>query len=242
MNVLPVRPPNGETEMELIEVMQRRKSTRAFSPKAVPKEALEKILSAAISAPSKGNCQIWEFVGVTGSKKKEMDKMLLELLKTDLIPAMQLSDFDNRTSNAALKKAKRRSNLDKQEMSKVLSPQGLSFEDFMLEGTFTLFNAPVAILVFVDEVFSKDLPHILSVGAAVQNALLAATEMGLGSCWIGGVWRYTRHIRDLFGIPDGKVLLSTMAIGYPDLDSRISAYKSTRDEISEFVTWIGFEE
>jgi hypothetical protein len=33
-----------------------------------------------------------------------------------------------------------------------------------------------------------------------------------------------------------------MAIGYPDLDSRISAYKSTRDELGEFVTWIGFEE
>jgi nitroreductase len=228
--------------MEMMEVMKSRKSTRAFNSNAVPKEVLEKILRAAITAPSKGNCQIWEFVGVTGSKKKEMDKMLLELLKTDLIPAMQLSDHDNRTSNAALKKAERRSHLDKQEMSKVLSPMRLSFEDFMLEGTFTLFNAPVAILVFVDEVFSKDLPHILSVGAAVQNALLAATEMGLGSCWIGGVWRYTRHIRNLLGIPEGKILLSTMAIGYPDLDSPICTYKSTRDEISEFVTWIGFEE
>jgi nitroreductase len=112
----------------------------------------------------------------------------------------------------------------------------------MLEGTFTLFNAPVAVLIFVDEVFSKDLPHILSVGAAVQNALLAATEMGLGSCWIGGVWRYTRHIRELLEIPDGKILLSIMAIGYPDLNSPINAYKSARDELGEFITWIGFDE
>jgi len=225
-----------------MEVMKNRKSTRAFTSNAVPKEVLEKILRAAITAPSKGNCQIWEFVGVTGSKKKEMDKMLLELLKTDLIPAMQLSDHDNRKSNTALKKAERRSNLDKEEISKILFPLGQSFEKFMLEGTFTLFNAPVAILIFVDEVFSKDLPHILSVGAAVQNALLAATEMGLGSCWIGGVWRYTHQIRNLLGIPDGKVLLSTMAIGYPDLDSPIYTYKSTRDELAEFITWIGFEE
>jgi nitroreductase len=228
--------------MELMEVMKSRKSTRTFNSNEVPKEVLEKILRAAITAPSKGNCQIWEFVGVTGSKKKEMDKMLLELLKTDLIPAMQLSDSDKRTPNEVLKKAERRSNLDKEELSKILSPLGQSFEKFMLEGTFTLFNAPVAILVFVDEVFSKDLPHILSVGAAVQNALLAATEMGLGSCWIGGVWRYTRQIRNLLGIPDKKILLSTMAIGYPDLDSPIYTYKSNRDELAEFVTWIGFEE
>jgi len=228
--------------MGLIEIMKQRKSTRAFNSNPVPKGDLEKILSAAISAPSKGNCQIWEFVGVTGRKKKVMDKMLLELLKTDLIPAMKLSDSNDTTSNAALKKAERRSSHNKQEMSKILSSMGLPFEKFMMEGTFTFFNAPVAILVFVDEVFSKDLPHILSVGAAVQNALLAATEMGLGSCWIGGVWRYTRHIRELLGIPDGKILLSAMAIGYPDLDSPIYAYKSTRDEVGEFITWLGFDE
>lgn len=228
--------------MKLNEVMRQRKSTRSFNSNPVSKGDLEEILSAAISAPSKGNCQIWEFVGVTGNKKKAMDSMLLDLLKTDLIPAMSLGNSEDTTLNEALNKADRRSHHNKQEMSKILSSLGLSFEQFMLEGTFTFFNAPVAILVFVDEVFSKDLPHILSVGAAVQNALLAATEMGLGSCWIGGVWRYTRHIRKLLGIPDGKILLSAMAIGYPDLGSPISAYKSTRDEVGEFIRWIGFNE
>jgi nitroreductase len=127
-------------------------------------------------------------------------------------------------------------------MSKVLTPMGLSVENFMLEGTFCFFNAPVAILAFINEVFSKDLPHILSVGAAVQNMLLTATDLGLGACWIGGVWRYTKEIRTLLKISHNMKLLSSIALGYPDLDTPINSYKSTRDDISEFISWIGFDE
>jgi nitroreductase len=228
--------------MEALETIERRQSIRMFNSNPVPREDIASVISAGIAAPSKGNCQIWEFIGVTGEKKKAMDTMLLKLLKTDLIPSMKLSDSNDITPNEALKKAERRSSHNKQEISRIVSPMGLSFEKFMLEGTFTFFNAPVAILVFVDEVFSKDLPQILSVGAAVQNLLLAATDMGLGACWIGGVWRYTKDIRMLLEIPDNKRLLSSVALGYPDLKSPINKYRSPRDDISEFVRWIGFDE
>jgi nitroreductase len=227
--------------MEVREAIEKRKSMRAFDPRPVSKKDLETVIDAGIAAPSKGNCQIWEFVGVTGEEKKAMDKMLLELVRTDLIPSMQLGDADDVTRSDPLKKAERRSSQNKQEMSKILSPLGLTFDKFMIEGTFTFFNAPVAILVFIDEVFSKDFPHILSVGAAVQNMLLAATDMGLGTCWIGGVWRYTKEIKSLLGMPDNKKLVSAVALGYADLNSPISKYKSTRDDISEFVRWIGFD-
>ena len=228
--------------MELLEVIKKRKSIRAFRPTPVSKEDVEKVLSAAIAGPSKGNSQIWEFIVVTGDKKKAMDKMLLELLRNDFIPSMKLGDSDDVTSNEALKKVESRSILNKKEMSKILSSLGSSVEEFMLEGTFTFFNSPVAILVFVNEVFSRDLPHILSVGAAVQNMLLAAMNIGLGTCWIGGVWRYTKDIRVLLEISDDMKLLSSVALGYPDLNSPINRYKSTRDDLSGFVKWIGFSE
>jgi nitroreductase len=227
--------------MELIEGIMSRKSIRAFSSRPVSKEDTARVINTGIAAPSKGNSQIWEFIGVSGNKKKAMDEMLFNLLQTDFIPSMQLSDSDDMAAGEALKKAQKRSRRNEQEISEILSPLGLSFEKFMLEGTFTSFNAPVAILVFVDKVFSKDLPHVLSVGAAVQNMLLAATAMGLGTCWIGGIWRYTKEIRALLKIPHNKILLSSVALGYTDLNSPISKYKSSRDDISEFIKWIGFD-
>lgn len=226
--------------MELIEAIRQRKSIRAFKSDPVLKENIQKILSAGIAAPSKGNSQIWEFIAVTGKKKREMDEMLLRLLKTDLIPSMKLGDAED-NNNETLKKIEKRVSSHKEEMSQVLLPLGLSFDDFMLEGTFTFFNAPAAILVFVDDAFSKDLPHILSVGASVQNILLTATAMGLGACWIGGVWRYTKNIREILNISGNKKLLSSIAIGYPDVNSPINRFKATREDLSGFIRWVGFD-
>ncbi len=227
--------------MELSDVISMRKSIRAFKPDPVSRENLETVINAGIAAPSKGNSQIWEFVAVTGDTKKALDRMLFDLLQTDFIPSMQLSDADDdEEPGEALKKVRARSSQNKEEISEILSRMDQTFDDFMLEGTFTFFNAPVAILVFADVVFAKDLPHVLSIGAAVQNMLLTATDINLGACWIGGVWRYTKKIRTLLKIPDNKILLSSVALGYPDSGLPITAYKSSRDDISEFVKWIGF--
>ncbi|MBI5410255.1 MAG: nitroreductase [Nitrospirae bacterium] len=225
--------------MDIIEGIEKRKSIRAFKPDPVPRKALEKVLQAAVAAPSKGNSQIWEFVAITGNELKDIKVMLGELLKTDFIPLMKLTDEE--APSPALEKAKIRSSRNKEEMSKILNPMGLDFDDFMLEGTFRFFDAPAAVMVFIEDIYLKNLPHLLSVGAAVQNMLLSAQTLGLGTCWIGGVWRYTKQIRKILGIPDNKMLVSSVAIGYPDNDSPINKYKSGRDSIDDLVQWKGFE-
>lgn len=225
--------------MELIEAIEKRKSIRAYKSDPVPREVLEKVIRASVAAPSKGNSQIWEFVVVRGRKLEEMKRMLHKLLKTDFIPQMKLTEEDDEPP--ALDRAKMKSAQNKEEMSKILQPMGIEFEDFMLEGTFTFFDAPAAILVFIDNIFMKNLPHLLSVGACVQNALLAAQTFGLGTCWIGGVWRYTPRIRELLGVPETMMLVSSIAIGYPDQSSPINTYKSGRDDPESFVKWTGFD-
>jgi nitroreductase len=48
---------------------------------------------------------------------------------------------------------------------------------------------------------------------AAANLMLAATDMGLGTCWIGGFTEAT--IRELLGIPEGYVLPGFCTLGYP---------------------------
>ncbi len=225
--------------MELMECIKGRRSTRAFNGRKVSRDDVTAVIKAGIAAPSKGNCQIWEFVAVSGDKKREMDERMLALVRTDLIPSMSLGEAATTRENAAFAKADRRHRQYESEISGRLSPTAPPFRQFIVEGTFTFFSAPVAILVFVDEVFAKDLPHILSVGAAVENMLLTATALGLGSCWIGGVWRYTPVLRTLLGIPESKRLLSSVALGYPDEHASINTYKAGRDGMEEFVRWVG---
>lgn len=66
-------------------------------------------------------------------------------------------------------------------------------------------------------VFCKDTKYYLEDGcAAVENILIAATALGLGSCWVAGdKKRYVEDIRELLAVPRGYRLVALIAIGYP---------------------------
>ncbi len=53
--------------------------------------------------------------------------------------------------------------------------------------------------------------------AAIENLLLAARLLGLGTCWLGVHPREARMeaLRSLFGIPEGVVPVSAVAVGFP---------------------------
>ena len=69
-------------------------------------------------------------------------------------------------------------------------------------------------------VVAKDTKYYLEDGAAAtENILLAATELGLGSCWVAGDRKpYADKILSLLGVPNGYKLVSLIAIGYPEGD------------------------
>ncbi len=54
--------------MDIVEVIQKRKSIRAFKPDPVPREVLSQIAELALRAPSWANTQPWELVIVSGAK------------------------------------------------------------------------------------------------------------------------------------------------------------------------------
>ena len=72
-------------------------------------------------------------------------------------------------------------------------------------------EAGTLIVIFGDP--DEQLAHDLS--AATQNLLLAASTLGLGTCWLG--MRAERHppIKDLLGIPEGMFIVSMIAVGQP---------------------------
>ena len=55
------------------------------------------------------------------------------------------------------------------------------------------------------------------VSAAIQNLLLAASGLGIGTCWLGVHPRENRiaHVRGLLGIPVEVVPVGVIAVGWP---------------------------
>ncbi len=62
--------------MDVYEAITSRRSITRFKPDPIPKETLEKILNAALWAPSKLDLQNWYFVVLGGKSKKDFSLML----------------------------------------------------------------------------------------------------------------------------------------------------------------------
>lgn len=60
--------------MDVFEAMETRRSIRKYTDQAVSDEAVERMLSAAMMAPSAGNAQPWQFVVVRDRGKLEKVK------------------------------------------------------------------------------------------------------------------------------------------------------------------------
>ncbi len=66
-------------------------------------------------------------------------------------------------------------------------------------------------------VFSQDTKYFLEDGsAATCNILLAATALGVASCWVAGDKKsYADQVNMLLNAPQGFKLVSLVALGYP---------------------------
>lgn len=72
-------------------------------------------------------------------------------------------------------------------------------------------NAPACIAVFCE-----DTKFYLEDGcAATENMLVAATALGLGTCWVAGDKKeYADTVRELLAVPSSYRLVSLIPIGY----------------------------
>ncbi len=215
--------------MELFEAIEGRKSIRAFKPDPVPKEMIEKILRLAVKAPSAINLQPWEFTVVCGREKERLCRRLLKAYGE-----RRVSCSPNTTRPLPSEVDRRRRELS-QEMKPYVDQLGVSFEDFINEGSFDFYGAPAAIIISMDRAFPKS--RSLCIGAALGYLVLAAHAHGLGTCPIGIITAFEDDIKDQLNIPEGKEVMLGVALGYPDWENPINRFKSSRENPANITRW-----
>jgi len=173
--------------MEVSQAIQQRRSIRKFKEKVVPEELLLKILEAATLAPSGKNKQPWKFYVVQGEKRSEM------------IQAMQMGM--NRLSKMGINTGSAKYTIRVME------------------------SAPVTIIIFnptskhpllerdTGEIYG-DIVDIQSIGAAIQNMLLMAVDLGLGTLWICDVFFGYEELCEWLG--EKGQMVAAVSVGYPD--------------------------
>ncbi|MEN3006720.1 MAG: nitroreductase family protein [Candidatus Methanosuratincola petrocarbonis] len=184
---------------ELLEVIRQRSSVRLFKETPIDVDSMRLILEAALRAPTAGGAEAWFFVVV---KSDEMCKCLHQLL----LDAHRIYF----TSLLAKKWTEEK------------------FESWVAEFGGEYYFAPLYVVVFADlrERVYKD-PCIeefwahQSCAAAVENMLLAACDLGIGSCWYGVPLLLEAKLKKLLGVDDPDLRLSAVVgFGYPRYETK----------------------
>ena len=93
-------------------------------------------------------------------------------------------------------------------------------------------GAPACIAVFIDtEAMYNDIKDHQSIGACLQNMLLAAHALGLGAVWLGEILKSAGAACELLKMPASHELMAVIALGHPASDR----HSSTRKELDELI-------
>ena len=76
----------------------------------------------------------------------------------------------------------------------------------------------------------------VDIGIAGEHLVLAATEQGLGTCWIG--WIKPRMVARLVGWPRSVKPVVVITVGYPDHPETGALPASRRKPLAELVRWL----
>jgi nitroreductase len=75
--------------------------------------------------------------------------------------------------------------------------------------------------------------YMLDIGIAVEHLILRATELGLGTCWIG--WFNESAVRNILKIPKGIKIVSLISLGYPK--EKLQEHEKVRLSINNLLYW-----
>ena len=224
--------------MEIIEAVKRRRSIRGFKPDPVAKEVLEELLEMASRAPSAMNTQPWEFTVLTGSVLDKVRRANVELLNSGASPNPEHVVVGWPRESIY---RERQVNLAKQ----LFQAMGIAREDKekraqWIERGFRYFDAPAAIIISTDRSLSESGP-LLDIGAVMQTICLAALHFSLGTCIEDQGAMYPDVLRKTLGIPDSKLMVLGIAIGYSDWDHPVNQFRSEREPLDDVTRWYGFD-
>jgi nitroreductase len=175
---------------ETLESIHRRRSVRLFTDQPVADEDVTTLLEAANLAPSAHNQQSWRFMVLRGQKKHELAELV----------GGRAGDFP-RPSSILLRMAAR--SIAGAPVVIAVANTG----DLIRHGS-ELFQ--------VDQAAARDFfrtMEIQSSAAAVENLLLAATALELGSVWLGILFLIKDEVLRFLGEPEGE-FMAVVPVGY----------------------------
>ena len=226
--------------MELKQAMQERRSIRGFKKDPVPRALPEKVIALANRAPSSMNTQPWHLHVLTGEPLEKVREGNSTRMLQGVPPVREISDHG---AYAGVHRD-RQVGIAKQ----LFAAMGIERDDkerrqdWVMRG-FRQFDAPVSIVVCFDKSLDDNgtIAHF-DLGAVTYGLVLAAWSKGLGCVINGQGIMQSPVVREHAQIPDDQVIMTCVAMGWPDEDFSANAVVSTRRPVEEVTRFVGFDD
>jgi nitroreductase len=219
--------------MDVYEAVMSRRAVRGFTDQHIPREVLERVLTAAACSPSGSNLQPWNSYVLTGAPLAELKKLAGERVAAgdpgdereyEMYPLALKSPYHER--RAAFGKAR-------------YGELGISREDVEARqraaaANWDCFGAPAALFCYIDRDLGR--PQWADLGMYLQTVMLLLRAEGLHSC-LQMAWSvYRKTVAEVVSPPDGLILFCGMSIGFEDV--KVSYAPTPRAPLDETVTFV----
>ena len=183
--------------MELKKVIESRVSIREYGSEEVSLDDVKEMIRLAGLAPSINNYQPWKFIAITNRAvlNSMVDKIMEEIAR--------LPENSSRMAKIIKKQAAWYSTFF-HNAPLLLALAGRAYETEMEKGVVLSHEE-------LDRI--KNYPDFQSAGACIQNLLLAATDLGYGTCWMTGPLYAREAIQQILNIRDPWRLISFVTVG-----------------------------
>lgn len=180
---------------DVFDIIQTTRAMRRLKPDPVPDDLIRKILEAGVAAANGGNYQRWRFLVIKDTAVKKAVQVWYKKAFDEVVGPRYASSPP---------------------------PPGVSKEKYARQHhavehlTEHFHEAPVWIVACLDE--GKNTPTRTSgasIYPAVQNMLLAARALGLGSTLTTRHLLYAKEAEAALGLPEGVHSYAILPIGWP---------------------------
>jgi len=203
-------------------VVEQRASVRNFTDEAIPEESIKEIIKCAGMAPCVSGKETWKFIAVMN--KDVMTKMSSAVKNkyNEILP----KDDDRVTENVKRTVEMFSSFFTKAPVvAAVLAEPYTAIIDKVIENS-----------SFTHEQINKlrNYPDVQTIGAAIQNLLLAVVDMGYGACWLTGPMVAKEELSKILNVKEPYSLMALVAIGKPDKEP-VPRPRTPVEDILEFI-------
>ena len=209
--------------MQTFDTIYVRRSVRSFSETRIPDEYLSQIINAAIQAPSAKNRQPWFFYIINN---EDVKKTFIETIRTGIME-LDLKYKQNNINRPDIKEAQKSISSMEQAQAIILITHKKKYTQSFDDGVDWYLNA-----------IDIEVTDILSLGAAIENMLLAATDAGYGSLWVCDIFYAYHRLKKFLQTDDA--IISAICIGeandVPHQSSRLPLEK-----VSKYITYVNRE-